>query len=190
MRDEVARAYAAGASILATQDYRKATEALHEAEILVYQQVYTDARELLNQALISATRASASAEEKKRLLIEEKLRVTEEPTPVPRIAEIKPDKAVEPAESPKIQPPPPKKKVSLLLQVQVGPGETLFTLAGRRDIYGDALLWPLIYKANRDQIKDPQEIFVGQVFTIPRDKSVQEQNAARDEARNSNLFNN
>jgi nucleoid-associated protein YgaU len=190
VRDEVARAYATGASVLANKDYAEAVEALHQAEVRVYRKDYSDARELLNQALISATRASAMAEEKKRLLQEEIDQRPTEPQPVPPKVEIKPAKTAEPPASPRNQAPRQEKKVGLLRQVQVAPGETLSTLAGRRDIYGDSLLWPLIYKANRDQIKDPQEIFAGQVFTIPRDKNVQEQNAARDEARNSNLFNN
>jgi nucleoid-associated protein YgaU len=33
--------------------------------------------------------------------------------------------------------------------------------------YKDAKLWPLIYMANRDRIKDPDLIFPGQKFTIP-----------------------
>jgi nucleoid-associated protein YgaU len=34
-------------------------------------------------------------------------------------------------------------------------------------VYRDARLWPLIYIANRDQIKDPDLIFPGQKFKIP-----------------------
>ncbi len=34
-------------------------------------------------------------------------------------------------------------------------------------VYKDARLWPLIYMANRDQIKDPDLIFPGQKFAIP-----------------------
>ncbi len=34
-------------------------------------------------------------------------------------------------------------------------------------VYKQARLWPLIYTANKDQIKDPDLIFPGQVFVIP-----------------------
>jgi len=34
-------------------------------------------------------------------------------------------------------------------------------------VYRDARLWPLIYVANRDKIKDPDLIFPGQKFVIP-----------------------
>jgi len=47
-------------------------------------------------------------------------------------------------------------------------GETLPQIAGRTEIYNDASLWPLIYRANRDQIRDPKRLWPGQVLTIPR----------------------
>ncbi len=61
-------------------------------------------------------------------------------------------------------------------------------IAARPEVYKDALLWPLIYRANRDQIKDPKEIFAGQIFVIPRDKNRDEEEAARNEAKTLNLF--
>lgn len=73
-------------------------------------------------------------------------------------------------------------------EIEVQAGETLATIAGRPEVYDDPDLWPLIYKANRDQIKDPKEIFVGQNFVIPRDKTEEEKNTARQEARALNLF--
>lgn len=47
-------------------------------------------------------------------------------------------------------------------------GETLPRIAARQDVYGDSSLWPLLYRANRDQIKDPRTIWAGQVLRIPR----------------------
>lgn len=67
-------------------------------------------------------------------------------------------------------------------------GETLWSIAARRDIYGDALLWPLLYKANRDQIKDPRQIYPGQVLSIPRDVSEAEKEESRQKARASDVF--
>lgn len=43
--------------------------------------------------------------------------------------------------------------------------DCLWRIAGT--VYKDARLWPLIYVANRDQIKDPDLIFPGQKFIIP-----------------------
>ena len=47
-------------------------------------------------------------------------------------------------------------------------GETLPQIAARTEIYNDSSLWPLIYRANRDQIRDPKQLWPGQVLTIPR----------------------
>jgi len=47
-------------------------------------------------------------------------------------------------------------------------GETLPQVASRAEIYNDAALWPLIYRSNRDQIKDPYQLWPGQILKIPR----------------------
>lgn len=47
-------------------------------------------------------------------------------------------------------------------------GETLPQIAGRAEIYNDSSLWPLIYRANRDQIRDPKRLWPGQILSIPR----------------------
>ena len=47
-------------------------------------------------------------------------------------------------------------------------GETLPQIAARTEIYNDYSLWPLIYRANRDQIRDPKQLWPGQVLKIPR----------------------
>ena len=48
-------------------------------------------------------------------------------------------------------------------------GETLPAIA--LYVYSDSGLWPLLYRANRDQIKDPKVIHSGQVLRIPRNIS-------------------
>jgi hypothetical protein len=47
-------------------------------------------------------------------------------------------------------------------------GETLPQIAARSEIYNDASLWPIIYRANRDQIRDPKQLWPGQILKIPR----------------------
>jgi nucleoid-associated protein YgaU len=44
-------------------------------------------------------------------------------------------------------------------------GESLASIAEAE--LGDRALWSLLYKANRDQIKDPTRIYPGQQLTIP-----------------------
>jgi NADH dehydrogenase/NADH:ubiquinone oxidoreductase subunit G len=54
------------------------------------------------------------------------------------------------------------------LRYTVRRGETLPQIAARTEIYNDSSLWPLIYRANRDQIRDPKQLWPGQVLKIPR----------------------
>ncbi len=48
-------------------------------------------------------------------------------------------------------------------------GEFLWKIASYPEVYGNGAKWPLIFRANKDQIKDPNLIFPNQVFEIPRD---------------------
>ena len=47
-------------------------------------------------------------------------------------------------------------------------GDNLWNIAGQDSVYGNPYQWPLIYKANSDQIKDADLIFPGQYFNIPK----------------------
>ncbi|WP_419781632.1 LysM peptidoglycan-binding domain-containing protein [Maridesulfovibrio sp.] len=47
-------------------------------------------------------------------------------------------------------------------------GECLWWIAEYQQIYNDPFMWPLIYKANRDQIKNPDLIYPGQSLEVPR----------------------
>jgi LysM repeat protein len=46
-------------------------------------------------------------------------------------------------------------------------GDNLWNISGQSTVYGNPYQWPLIYKANSDQIKDADLIFPGQEFSIP-----------------------
>jgi len=48
-------------------------------------------------------------------------------------------------------------------------GECLWKIAGYPEVYDNPAQWPMIYRANKDQIKDPDLIYPNQVFEIPRD---------------------
>ncbi len=61
----------------------------------------------------------------------------------------------------------------------VAHGETLPQIAAQPDVYGDQALWPLLYRANRDQISDPGHIRPGQILRIPRNVSREELSEAR-----------
>lgn len=47
-------------------------------------------------------------------------------------------------------------------------GDYLAKIAGYSFIYDDSSKWGIIYRANRDQIKDPNLIYVDQILKIPR----------------------
>ena len=50
-------------------------------------------------------------------------------------------------------------------------GDNLWNISKHGNIYSDPFMWPLIWKANRSQIKDPDLIYPKQTFSIPRDSS-------------------
>lgn len=62
-------------------------------------------------------------------------------------------------------------------------GDTLWGISAKSEIYGNPYQWPLIYKANRSQIKDADLIFPGQNLSIQRDASDADINAAVNHAR-------
>ncbi|UCD85758.1 MAG: DUF4398 domain-containing protein [Deltaproteobacteria bacterium] len=53
-------------------------------------------------------------------------------------------------------------------------GECLWRISEYEEIYNDPFQWPLIYKENRGQIKDPDLIYPEQNFDIPRDSTESE----------------
>lgn len=48
-------------------------------------------------------------------------------------------------------------------------GESLWWIAEYKQIYDDPFQWPVIYRANRDKIRDPDLIYPDQNFVIPRE---------------------
>ena len=53
--------------------------------------------------------------------------------------------------------------------VIVQPGNSLWRIARRT--YGQGLQYTVIYEANKDRIGDPNLIYPGQIFTVPKSKS-------------------
>jgi nucleoid-associated protein YgaU len=52
--------------------------------------------------------------------------------------------------------------------VEVKPGDNLWKIAGYWEVYGDRFQWEKLYEANKDQLRDPNMLKVGQVLVIPR----------------------
>ncbi len=79
--------------------------------------------------------------------------------------------AIEPIVEVEVEPPLPA-------QYTVAQKDNLWEIAAKPSIYGDALLWPLLYKANAGAISDADLIFPGQTLNIERRPSPMEIEAA------------
>lgn len=62
-------------------------------------------------------------------------------------------------------------------------GDTLSAIAARETVYGNSLLWPLLWAANRDTIADPHRLRAGQTLKIRPSPTVDEVVLAIGEAR-------
>lgn len=95
------------------------------------------------------------AEKAKFIAIEEEKRITEQELARKLLEE----KEAEVKEKPKAE----------ITQWAVAKEENLWTISSKKEVYGNPLLWPLIFWANRSQIKDPNLIYQNQLLKIPRD---------------------
>lgn len=84
---------------------------------------------------------------------------------VAKVATATPAPPAAPAEPAEPAVPPPVKEVTITVQ----PGFTLWAIA--RENYGDGTLFVRVFDANKDQIRDPDLIYPGQVFKVPSDPS-------------------
>jgi nucleoid-associated protein YgaU len=58
-------------------------------------------------------------------------------------------------------------ETSPVISYTVVKGDCLWNIAKKKEHYGNGFAWPVIYKANRDKIKNPDLIYPKQVFSIP-----------------------
>ena len=70
------------------------------------------------------------------------------------------------------------------MQYQVVGGDSLWSISGQQQVYNNPYQWPLIYKANRDKIKDADLIYPGQTFSVDRNPASADVEAAIAHARN------
>jgi len=61
-------------------------------------------------------------------------------------------------------------------------GDCLWDIAGKKNVYADSFQWPLLWKANRDQIQNPDLIEVGWRLNVGSDYSIPYMMEVRKEA--------
>ena len=176
----------AGAEKMAVVEYNEARQSLEKGEALLAEGDHEAARDKLNAAIMQAHQAEVTAYIRYLNLAENRIRQLEAQKTTLlqawREAIADHEAIIDFSDEAELLP------KAELTSYTVTEGENLFAIASRRKVYGDALLWPLIYKANRDQIKDPQQIYPGQRLTIPREVSEEEMEQARNTARESTIF--
>jgi nucleoid-associated protein YgaU len=136
-------ANAAGAYTFAEEQMRDAQMTLEEAKRAYDAGEYSTAKQLAEAALAKAQKAEALA---KQVEAEKATQVTQQAAGMVDSGGM---------------------KVTLTEHVVIK-GETLWWIAEYKQVYDDPFQWPLIYKANRSQIKDPDLIYPDQVFKIER----------------------
>ena len=89
------------------------------------------------------------------------------------------EQPAEPAPAPEVKPAEPAPApVADTSSYQVVSGDNLWDISGKSSVYGNPYQWPLIYKANSNQIKDADLIFPGQNLTIDNNPSSSDVSAA------------
>jgi hypothetical protein len=110
--------------------------------------------------------ASAQAAEKAKIrVLEEHKKLEELEEAKKRLEEKKIEEAVK-----------PKKEIAEWI---VASGENLWTISSKDEVYGNPLLWALLFWANRSQIKDPHLIYQNQKLKIPREFQQEDLEKAR-----------
>jgi len=70
------------------------------------------------------------------------------------------------------------------MQYEVVRGDSLWAISGKPETYNNPYQWPLIFKANRDQIQDADLIHPGQTFDVDRNPSASDVESAVNHAKN------
>jgi len=140
----------AGAYKYAEDQMRAAQTKLEEAKRAYEVGDYVTAKQLAEAALADAQKAEALAQQVRK---EQEAQVSQQAA-----------RGVDSGAMPRV-----------LTEHVVIKGETLWWIAEYKQVYDDPFKWPLIYKANRSQIKDPDLIYPDQVFKIAREPEIDDE---------------
>ena len=64
-------------------------------------------------------------------------------------------------------------------------GESLWHVAGQQAVYGNSYLWPLVWQANKNKVKQPYQLYKGLRLTVPAHPTVQEVAQALADSKNN-----
>jgi hypothetical protein len=187
----VARAYAYQAPTYAADEYQAAFAALEDGRRLIAARDFPASQASLAFARQHALRAYAVTEmAKAREAAEAEARRLAEEAEARRLAaEAEARRLAEEAEARrKAEEARKAAEARIFSNYRVSSGDTLASIAALPGVYGDPLLWPLLYQGNRDQIKDPTQIHIGQILRIPRGLMASDFEMARQRAREAGLF--
>ncbi len=151
--DALAAAGKAEAETYAASEYRKARSTLDRAKNELKDPCgYLRARDLAREAAGLARQSGKTAIAEKQRLEEERRRAEEEA----RRLEEERRRRAKPA------------------TYTVVRGDSLWRISSMDRIYGDPLLWPVLYEENRNMIRNPELIYPNQEFRIPRNVPMEE----------------
>lgn len=85
--------------------------------------------------------------------------------------------------APAARPAPAAKAALTRLQYTVVPGDHLWGISSKVNVYGNPYEWPLIFRDNRNQIEDADLIYPGEVLWIEKNPSHVDVDAAVRHAR-------
>jgi hypothetical protein len=190
-----------GADRMLPTEYHSMEDTLVKGEVLLQQEDVEGADEFYRFALLKGKALEKDlAAEKQRLAEEARRKAEEEQRELSRLQALKEEEERRLAEEKErlalIQMEKEEKErrrkekersLPLLTHYTVKRGETLPLIAALPEVYNDSALWPLLYRANRDQIRDPKRIWPGQVLRIPRNLSREDIAEARRNAQEKPL---
>jgi nucleoid-associated protein YgaU len=114
---------------------------------------------------VASAGPTPAASAKEQPATPEKTTLTSKPSPSPQTNISLPPITTKPALQPVA---PAVRKTTAGEEYTVKAGDTLSHLAFR--YYGDAFKWEKIYEANKERLKNPDFIYIGQTLVIPLDR--------------------
>lgn len=146
----------------------------YQKSLILYEEMTMQREKERMATKLKALEDQIQLEEEARIRREEQRKIEYEEAINKRIESLKQEP---PRIRQEIQPPPIP-----TVHYTVKRGETLPQIAAKQEVYSDTNLWPLIYRANRDQVRDPYQLWPGQVLKIPRNFSKEDAMEARRQA--------